>query len=91
VTSPLIDTTQAVITARVQTRAEAVVEDCEWMARFGETLTGAAIRLGHSSRKTLDRTLWRAGRPDLIARLKANEADQLARLGVAERTRTRTA
>ncbi|MBO9556738.1 hypothetical protein [Cellulomonas sp.] len=60
-----------------QTRAEAVVEDCEWMARWGESLTGAARRLGYRDRKVLDRTLQRAGRYDLIAALKAVETDDL--------------
>lgn len=63
--------------ARRQTRTEAVVEDCEWMARWGESLTGAARRLGYRDRKVLERTLWRAGRPDLTAVLKAAETDDL--------------
>jgi hypothetical protein len=66
-----------VTAARRQTRAEAVVEDCEWMARWGESLTGAARRLGYRDRKVLDRTLQRAGRYDLIAALKAAETDDL--------------
>lgn len=49
------------------------MEDCEWMARWGETLTGAAHRLGYRSRDVLDRVLQRAHRPDLIAQLKARE------------------
>lgn len=61
-----------------QSRTEAVVEDCEWMARWGETLTGAAERLGYRSRDVLDRVLQRAGRPDLIAALKAPESEDLA-------------
>lgn len=61
-----------------QSRLEAVVEDCEWMARWGETLTGAAERLGYRSRDVLDRVLQRAGRPDLIAALKAPESEDLA-------------
>jgi len=73
VTSPLTATTQAPITVRVQTRTQAVIEDCEWMARCGETLTGAATRCGYKDRDVLERVLQRAGRPDLVTTLKTAE------------------
>jgi hypothetical protein len=57
-----------------QPRIEAVIEDCEFLADTGETFMNAARRLGYANAKTLDRTLWRARRGDLVARLKANEA-----------------
>lgn len=60
-----------------QSRVQAVIEDCEWMARWGETLTGAAHRLGYANRHALERVLYRAGRQDLIAALKAPEAEAL--------------
>jgi hypothetical protein len=66
-----------------QSRIEAVVEDCEFMAAMGETFTGAAARLGYSNRKNLERVLWRARRGDLVRRLKAHEEDEL----IAERAR----
>lgn len=64
-----------------------VVEDCEWMARWGETLTGAAQRLGYATRGSLERTLLRANRPDLVAALKAPESDALAEEGMRGRRR----
>lgn len=57
-----------------QKRLDAVVEDCEFLADTGETFTNASRRLGYANAKTLERTLWRARRGDLVSRLKANEA-----------------
>lgn len=53
----------------------AVVEDCEWMAQCGETLTRAAERLGYGSRDSLERTLGRAGRYDLVTKMKNREPE----------------
>jgi transcriptional regulator with XRE-family HTH domain len=46
--------------------------DVEWMARAGESLTGAAARL-RVSPDTLEARIRRAGRPELTRRLRANE------------------
>jgi len=73
--------------ATQQSRTEAVVEDCEWMARWGESLTGAAGRLGYRSRDVLDRVLQRAGRADLVAALKARESDELYAAAMSNRRR----
>lgn len=75
------------MSASIGTRTAAVVEDCEFMADAGETLTGAARRLGYRDRSVLDRVLARAGRADLVARLKAPETEQL----IAEQRQSRWA
>ncbi len=49
-----------------------VVEDCEWMDRHGEKFTRAAERLGYST-ATLERTLERAGRYDLVTSMRSRE------------------
>jgi hypothetical protein len=48
-----------------------VVEDAEFLATVGERFDHAATRLGYTPR-TLERTLARAGRYDLVTRLKTN-------------------
>ena len=53
-------------------RSEIHLEDIEWMAETGETWTGATTRL-HAKPKTVEQFLYRSGRPDLIARLKARQ------------------
>ncbi|WP_263121151.1 hypothetical protein [Cellulomonas sp. RIT-PI-Y] len=69
-------------------RLAAVVEDCEFMAQHGETLTGAAHRLGYATRDSLERTLWRANRYDLVTRLKAPEVEE-ARAEAGRRIQSR--
>jgi hypothetical protein len=68
-----------------------VIEDCEFMADNRETLTGAAARLGYASRDSLERVLHRAGRYDLVTRLKAPETDALIAGYHAERRARRIA
>lgn len=48
------------------------LEDIEWMDETGETWAGAVTRL-HAKPKTVEQFLYRAGRPDLIARLKSRQ------------------
>lgn len=48
-----------------------VVEDCEWMNRWGESLQGAARRLGYANEKSLRNTLQRAGQYELAASLQS--------------------
>ena len=47
-----------------------IIEDVEWMADHGESLEGAAARLDQKV-GTLERALDRAGRADLVARLRS--------------------
>jgi cytosine/adenosine deaminase-related metal-dependent hydrolase len=70
-----------------QTRTEAVIEDCEFMAATGESLSGAAERLGYRHRDVLERVLYRAERYDLVSRLRAAETDDLVAEHHAERRR----
>lgn len=50
------------------------VEDVEWMAQTGESLTGACRRLGRSA-GTLQKAMARAGRSDLYRVLANREGD----------------
>lgn len=50
--------------------AEPLIEDVEWMDQHGESLDGAAHRLGKTP-NALERLLQRYGRHDLVARLRA--------------------
>lgn len=75
----------ATATRPVLRRTQDVIEDCEWMARWGESLTGAATRLGYRSRNVLERVLCRAGRPDLVAALKAAEVEAMRATAAANR------
>ena len=60
-------------TAARAARRAALIEDVTWMARTGETLQGAAARLGvHPA--SLARALARAGRADLTRALASNTA-----------------
>lgn len=52
----------------------AVIEDIEWMLDSRECLAMAAQRL-HMKPDSLERRLERAGRCDLVARLRANQHD----------------
>jgi hypothetical protein len=57
----------------VTARAAAVVEDAEFLASWGVGLTEAARRLGYRSPRVLERVLYRIGRYDVVARLRAFE------------------
>lgn len=52
-------------------RVAARIEDLEWMVAHGESAEGITSRTGVSQAAT-ERFLWRQGRSDLIARMKAN-------------------
>lgn len=47
-----------------------VAEEAEWLARTGVGWEDAAARLGYTDPESLERALYRAGRQDLITRLK---------------------
>jgi hypothetical protein len=49
---------------RLPSKAEALVENVEWLARTGATAAGAGSRLGLSM-EALEKALRRAGRGDL--------------------------
>jgi hypothetical protein len=51
----------------------ALVEDVAWLAETGESLNGAARRLGYRDAGTLERALYRAGRTDLFHLLRHRE------------------
>lgn len=51
-------------------RTAAVIEDAEFLANHGVPLADAAPRLGYKTAKDLERTLHRAGRYDIVTRLK---------------------
>ena len=51
-------------------RTDAVVEDADFLARHGVPISDAAPRLGYKSAAVLERTLIRAGRCDIVSRLK---------------------
>jgi len=51
-------------------RAAAVIEDAEFLASWGVGLSAAAKRLGYCSAKSLEKTLHRLGRYDVVARLR---------------------
>lgn len=53
------------------TMCAAVLEDAEWLVDTGETLAGAAVRLGYRNEGALERALNRAGRHDLVRALRA--------------------
>lgn len=56
-------------------RAVDVIEDAEWIARTGDGWSSAVVRLGYGGAgPALEQLLYRHGRPDLVARLKANGA-----------------
>ena len=48
-----------------------VAEEAEWLARAGVGFEDAAHRLGYTNPEYLERALQRAGRGDLVSRLKA--------------------
>lgn len=50
------------------------VDEVEWLAAAGETLGGAAVRLGYKDAKVLERTLYRARRYDLVTRMRQGVA-----------------
>lgn len=55
---------------------DALIEDVTWLVETREGWSQAVIRLGYTGRpESLERRLERAGRGDLIAALKAREAD----------------
>lgn len=56
--------------------ADARVEDLEWMDAHGESLSGAARRLGLTT-ASLERYLHRHRRHDLVARLRARDTERL--------------
>ena len=66
-------------------RRQNLIEDVEWMLLGGESLTGAARRQASvpgaigTSPTSLERILLKAGRPDLLARLRANEPRSMRR------------
>lgn len=49
------------------------LEDAEFMAANGETLTGALRRLGYRNRDSLHRLCSRAGRTDIYTTLAGRE------------------
>lgn len=49
------------------------LEDAEWMAETGESLTGAARRLGYRNVDSFERFLRDRGRLDILKRLNAQE------------------
>jgi hypothetical protein len=51
----------------------ALVEDVAWLAETGESLSGAAVRLGYTDARALERALYRAGRTDLFHTLRRRE------------------
>lgn len=55
-------------------RRNAIVEDAEWIAETGGGFVEAARRIGLRV-ASLDTALRRAGRADLITRLRRNEPD----------------
>ena len=55
-------------------RTAALVEDVEWLARWGGvSLEDVAPRVGYTA-KSLERALLRAGRRDLLARMRGEVA-----------------
>jgi hypothetical protein len=68
----------------VSPRALAVIEDVEWMARWGEGLEMAARRTTYANAACLERVLAKWGRQDLATALKANDLP-LARTGAGYR------
>lgn len=57
---------------QISPRVRAVIEDADWLAITGESWTVAVRRLGLRG-DTLERLLFRAGRSDIIRRLKSRE------------------
>lgn len=57
-------------------RMAAVIEDAEFLASVGVDDADAAPRLGYKDRLSLERALHRAGRYDVVSRLRANAVDR---------------
>ena len=67
-------------TAAWLARRDDLVEDAQWLVDTGECWSQAVIRLGYPGHpNSLERRLWRAGRPDLIAALRSREITNLDR------------
>ena len=63
------------LTTRPTARTRAVIEDAQFMADTGETLTGAARRLGLSV-NGLEQTLRRHGHTHITRTLRNNQTDK---------------
>lgn len=61
------------MTTQTIRRVVDVIEDCEFMADTHEGFERAAERLGYTT-KVLERTLGRAGRYDLVTRMREHDA-----------------
>ena len=69
-------TATAVLPARSQLTRDDLVEDATWLVETGECWSQAVIRLGYAGHAdALERRLYRAGRADLFAALRARETD----------------
>lgn len=66
--APVIDLDTA---RRERHKLRAVVEDVEFMLATGENINGVMRRLGYASEGSLERMLLRAGRGDLMTKLRA--------------------
>jgi hypothetical protein len=82
-------TTSTAMSGRPQVRNAAAsraafIEDVEFLADTGERWSNALRRMGYEGRPdSMERRLHRAGRYDLVTRLRDREADDV----IAERTR----